>query len=179
MVRLLHPWKKSHGIQWIGGCVGLWSVVIGLWPLVCGLWSLVFSLRSLVFGLWSSVFGLWSQSVYILRNKEEFIAGTGIWNPKLQIFTLPTIRAIILLLLPMLLLLLLLSCCCYYYHYYYFSFVATATATTTAAALIIIAILFTTTILLTYSWSRVLLEKLPGLAANQEIPRILWNPKIH
>ena len=26
-------------------------------------------------------------------------------------------------------------------------------------------------------WSRVLLEKLPGFAANQEIPRILWNLK--
>ena len=28
-------------------------------------------------------------------------------------------------------------------------------------------------------WSRVLLEKLTGSAACQEIPRILWNPKIH
>ena len=28
-------------------------------------------------------------------------------------------------------------------------------------------------------WSRVLLEKRTGFAANQEIPRILWNPKIH
>ena len=28
-------------------------------------------------------------------------------------------------------------------------------------------------------WSRVLLEKLTGLAANQKIPRILWNPKVH
>ena len=27
-------------------------------------------------------------------------------------------------------------------------------------------------------WSRVLLEKLTGFAANQEIPRILWNPKV-
>ena len=27
-------------------------------------------------------------------------------------------------------------------------------------------------------WSRVLLEKVTGFAANQEIPRILWNPKI-
>ena len=38
------------------------------------------------------------------------------------------------------------------------------------------------TYLLTYllaPWSRVLLEKLPGFAANQEIPRILWNPTIH
>ena len=36
--------------------------------------------------------------------------------------------------------------------------------------------------LLTYwltPWSRVLLEKLPGFAATQEISRILWNPKVH
>ena len=37
--------------------------------------------------------------------------------------------------------------------------------------------------LLTYlltPWSRVLLEKLTGFSANQEIPRILWNnPKVH
>ena len=36
--------------------------------------------------------------------------------------------------------------------------------------------------LLTYlltPWSRVLLEKLTGFAANQEIPRILWNLKVH
>ena len=38
------------------------------------------------------------------------------------------------------------------------------------------------TYLLTYlltPWSRVLLEKLPGSAASQEIPRILSNPKVH
>ena len=38
------------------------------------------------------------------------------------------------------------------------------------------------TYLLTYlltPWSRVLLEKLTGFAANQEIARILWNPKVH
>ena len=29
------------------------------------------------------------------------------------------------------------------------------------------------------AWSRVLLEKLTGFAANQEISRILWNPKVH
>jgi hypothetical protein len=28
-------------------------------------------------------------------------------------------------------------------------------------------------------WSRVLLEKLTGSAASQEILRILWNPKVH
>ena len=28
-------------------------------------------------------------------------------------------------------------------------------------------------------WSRVLLEKLTGFAANQEIHRILWNPEVH
>ena len=28
-------------------------------------------------------------------------------------------------------------------------------------------------------WSRVLLEKLTGFTANQEIPRILWTPKFH
>ena len=28
-------------------------------------------------------------------------------------------------------------------------------------------------------WSRVLLEKLTGFAASQEIPRILWNPKVY
>ena len=28
-------------------------------------------------------------------------------------------------------------------------------------------------------WSRVLLEKLTGFAANQGIPRILWNPTVH
>ena len=28
-------------------------------------------------------------------------------------------------------------------------------------------------------WSRVLLEKLTGFAANQEIPRVLWTPKVH
>ena len=36
--------------------------------------------------------------------------------------------------------------------------------------------------LLTYSltpWNRILFEKLTGSAASQEIPRILWNPKVH
>ena len=28
-------------------------------------------------------------------------------------------------------------------------------------------------------WSRVLLEKLTGSAASQEIPGMLWNPKVH
>ena len=35
----------------------------------------------------------------------------------------------------------------------------------------------TLTYLLT-PWSRVLLEKLTGFAANQKFPRILWNPKV-
>jgi hypothetical protein len=41
---------------------------------------------------------------------------------------------------------------------------------------------FLITYLLTYLLtlcSRVLLEKLTGSAASQEIPRILWNPKVH
>jgi len=40
---------------------------------------------------------------------------------------------------------------------------------------------FSTLLLVTYlltPWSRVL-EKLTGSAASQEIPRILWNPKVH
>ena len=28
-------------------------------------------------------------------------------------------------------------------------------------------------------WCTVLLEKLAGIAASQEIPRILWDPKVH
>ena len=42
--------------------------------------------------------------------------------------------------------------------------------------------LIVSTYLLTYiftPWSRILLEKLTGFAANQEIPRILWKPKVH
>ena len=39
-------------------------------------------------------------------------------------------------------------------------------------------LVFQLTYLLT-AWSRVLLEKLTGFAANQEIPRILWNPTVH
>ena len=38
--------------------------------------------------------------------------------------------------------------------------------------------IYTLTYLLT-PWSRVLLEKLTGFAANQEILRILWNQKVH
>ena len=37
-------------------------------------------------------------------------------------------------------------------------------------------------IILTYlltPWSRALLEKLTGSPTSQEIPRILWNPKVH
>ena len=39
-------------------------------------------------------------------------------------------------------------------------------------------LLVVSTYLLTL-WSRVLLEKLTGFAASQEIPRILWNSKVH
>jgi hypothetical protein len=42
----------------------------------------------------------------------------------------------------------------------------------------IIIIIIAVTYLLT-PWSRVLLEKLTGSAASQEIPLILWNPKVH
>jgi len=43
-------------------------------------------------------------------------------------------------------------------------------------------LLFYITSMLAYllsPWSRVLLEKLTGSAASQEIPRTLWNPKVH
>ena len=36
----------------------------------------------------------------------------------------------------------------------------------------------TTSCYLVTPWSRVLLEKLTGFAANQEILRVLWNPKV-
>ena len=42
--------------------------------------------------------------------------------------------------------------------------------------------LLSSSYLLTYlltPWSTVLLEKLTGFAANQEMPHILWNPKVH
>ena len=39
-------------------------------------------------------------------------------------------------------------------------------------------LVFEHTYLLT-PWSRVILQKLTGSAANQEIPHILWNPKVH
>ena len=48
--------------------------------------------------------------------------------------------------------------------------------------LLLLLLLLLFTYLLTYlltPWSRVLLEKLTGFAANQEIPRILCNPKVH
>ena len=46
----------------------------------------------------------------------------------------------------------------------------------------VILFVYLLTFLLTYLltlYSRVILEKLTGFAANQEIPRILWNPKVH
>ena len=33
--------------------------------------------------------------------------------------------------------------------------------------------------ILTYTMEQILLEKLTGSAASQDIPRILWNPKVH
>ena len=48
--------------------------------------------------------------------------------------------------------------------------------------LLLLLLLFLLLLLLTYlltPWSRVLLEKLTGSAASQEIPRNLWNPKVH
>ena len=43
-------------------------------------------------------------------------------------------------------------------------------------------VMLETLLIITYlltPWSRVLLEKLTVSAASQEIPRILWNPKVH
>ena len=49
----------------------------------------------------------------------------------------------------------------------------------TCATWQIIIIIIVIIIYLLTPWSRVLLEKLTGFAANQEIPRILWNPTVH
>jgi hypothetical protein len=45
--------------------------------------------------------------------------------------------------------------------------------------IITITIIIIIIIIILTPWSRVLLEKLTGSAASQEILRILWNPKVH
>ena len=71
-----------------------------------------------------------------------------------------------------------------YIHHQEFSLFTVSTAlykivqTFPAAAGHVCTILYLLTYLLT-PWSRVLLEELTGFAVNQEIPRILWNPKVH
>ena len=45
--------------------------------------------------------------------------------------------------------------------------------------LLLLLLLFALLRCLLTPWSRVLLEKLTGSAASQEIPRILWNAKVH
>ena len=69
------------------------------------------------------------------------------------------------------------------YHSHYIDFATSGSKSIKTSVFFQFLPLYLKIYLLTYlltPWSRVLLEKLTGFAANQEIPRILWkNPKVH